>query len=462
LVRVYPEVNVERLLPDWSNAAPYARLVYSTGWGAGQRDDAILLFEEQADQLYWAGIFYVFESLKDAAYGAELAQLPSAPVDNLKNIAEAIEGKQYDAIKSLVTAPVLLGFYGSEASGLSPNTFIESLQRNYLEPGEVQVRFDVSVSRLMTEGLEALLPCDELLYSTGWGDEQEDDGILCLRNEQGALRWSGLLYVMAGLKETAYAELPSDDEAPEVEDMIFIPGGEFIMGSGASEVSQAQSDCLAAGPGCNTSQFEDEAPMRTVTLDGFYIDQTEVSLADFKTFVEATGYQSTSVAKGDPLQYTWLAFDQPERQDHPVRWMSWHDARAYCQWAGKRLPTEAEWEKAARGTDGLIYPWGNIWDDARVPHGDTASVDAFPAGASPYGVLGMAGGVWEWVADWYDPFYYQNGQLVNPTGPEDGRDKVLRGGAFGNEPWKLRATFRHFGGATGYSQDHGFRCARDE
>ncbi|MGD9099664.1 MAG: SUMF1/EgtB/PvdO family nonheme iron enzyme, partial [Anaerolineae bacterium] len=457
-----PEVNVEKLLPDWSSAAPYARLVYSTGWGEGQRDDAILLFEEQADKLYWAGLFYVFESLKKAAYGAETAQLPPPPVDNLKHIGDAIEGKEYETLESLVTDPVFLGFYGSEASGLAPNTFIEALQRNYLEPGEVRVHFDVNVTRLLTDHLELLSPCDELLYSTGWGEGQDDDGILCLKSEAGALRWGGMLYIMSSLKETVYTEAPSEDEAAEIEDMVHIPAGEFVMGSGASDVGKAQSDCMAAGPGCNTSQFEDEAPLRQVTLDAFYIDKTEVTLAAFKTFVETTGYQSTSVAKGDAVQYTWRAFDTPERQDHPVRWMSWHDARAYCQWAGKRLPTEAEWEKAARGSEGLIYPWGNVWDDTRVPHGDVAAVEAFPAGASPYGVLGMAGGVWEWVADWYDPFYYQYGPTVNPTGPEETRDKVLRGGAFGNEPWKLRTTYRHFGGATGYAHDHGFRCARDE
>ncbi len=95
-----------------------------------------------------------------------------------------------------------------------------------------------------------------------------------------------------------------------------------------------------------------------------------------------------------------------------------------------------------------------------MPHGDTAPVTAFPTGASPYGVLGMAGGVWEWVNDWYDRHYYQNGPMVSPPGPGETSDKVLRGGAFGNATWKQRTAHRHFGGATGYAQDHGFRCAR--
>lgn len=461
LVRAYPAVSVENLLPDWTSVAPYARFVYSTGWGEGQKDDAILLFEEQADALHWAGLFYIFEGLKKSAYGDQVAQLPPSPVQSLGAIADAIENKAYDRIASLVTAPVFLGFYASEASQLSPEAFIEALQRDYLEPGEVKVSFNVDVSRLLPDW-HVEPPCAELLYSTGWGEEQSDDAVLCLRDDSGSLRWGGMLYVFAPLKETAYAEPPSVDEEAEVlEGMVYIPAGPFLMGSSASDVGSVQAACLAGDAGCNVGQFEDETPQRQVTLKAFYIDQTEVTVAQFKAFVEATGYQTTSEAKGDPVQYTWRAFDTPERQQQPVRWMSWHDAYAYCQWADKRLPTEAEWEKAARGTEGWIYPWGNVWDDARVPKGDTAPVTAFSAGASPYGVLGMAGGVWEWVNDWYDPFYYRNGPTVDPTGPGQTRDKVLRGGAFDNASWKQRTAHRHFGGATGYSHDHGFRCAKD-
>jgi formylglycine-generating enzyme required for sulfatase activity len=463
LVRIFPEVSVEKLLPDWTSAAPYARFVYSTGWGESQEDDAILLFEEQAGALNWAGLFYIFQGLKKSAYGDRVAQLPSPPVQNVGAIADAIEGKAYEALRSLITDPLFFGFYGSEAGQLSPEAFVEALRRDYLEPGEGKLRFDVSVARLLPDW-NADPPCDELIYSTGWGEEQADDGILCLRGEAGALRWGGMLYISASLKETAYAEPPpaGDEEPQDVADMVFIPAGLFVMGSNAGEVQAVLAVCPATDPRCNTTQFEDETPQRQVTLDAFYIDKSEVTVADFKTFVEATGYQTTSEAKGDAVQYTWRAFDAPDRQNHPVRWMTWHDARAYCQWAGKRLPTEAEWEKAARGTEGLIYPWGDVWDDTRVPKGDTAPVDAFPDGASPYGVLGMAGGVWEWVRDWYDAAYYQYGPTFNPGGPEETRDKVLRGGAFNNAPWNHRAAHRHFGGAIGYAHDHGFRCARDE
>jgi formylglycine-generating enzyme required for sulfatase activity len=461
LVRVYPELSVDSLLPDWASGAPYARLVYSTGWGEGQKDDGILLFEEQAEELNWVGIFYIFDGLKGVAYGDRAAGLPGPPSQTLGRIGEAIEGKDYDALESLATTPVFLGFYASEASPLSPEAFVEALQRDYLEPGQVKVRFDVDVTRLLPDW-RVQSPCDDAVYSTGWGENQADDAILCLRDESGTPRIGGLLYVFEHLKEIAYAEQPpEEDAAGEVEGMIYVPAGPFIMGSSASDVGGVQAECQG-DPGCNYAQFEDETPQREVTLSAYYIDETEVTVAQFKEFVAATGYKTTSEAKGDPVQYTWRSFDTPDRQDHPVRWMSWHDARAYCQWAGKRLPTEAEWEKAARGTEAFKYPWGYAWDASRVPQGDTAPVAALPSGASPYGVLGMAGGVWEWVYDWYDRHYYQNGPTVDPTGPGETSDKVLRGGAFGNAAWKQRTVHRHFGGATGYAHDHGFRCAKGE
>jgi formylglycine-generating enzyme required for sulfatase activity len=462
LVRVYPQVGVDRLLPDWSSSAPYARLIYSTGWGQGQKDDAILLFEEQADVLHWAGIFYIFDGLKKTAYGERIGQLPPAPAESLKAVATAIESKTYDALQTLLADPVFFTFYDSDPSQLSREAFITGLREEYLEPGEVRVLLEVDVAQLLP-GWTVEPPCDDLVYSTGWGEQQVDDGILCLRNTADNLQWAGLLYVYAPLKETAYAEPPpeTDAQGAKIEGMVFVPPGPFIRGSSPAELSTAQSQCQQSSASCNIGQFEDEGPQHEITLKGYYIDETEVTVAAFKSFVAATGYKTTAEAKGDAIQYTWRAFDAPDRQDHPVRWMTWRDANAYCQWAGKRLPTEAEWEKAARGTDGRIYPWGNTWDDTRVPHGDTEPVTAHPNAASPYGALGMAGGVWEWVADWYDFYYYQSSPATDPTGPGQTSDKVLRGGGFANASWQHRAAHRHSGGIEGYAQDHGFRCARD-
>jgi sulfatase modifying factor 1 len=247
-------------------------------------------------------------------------------------------------------------------------------------------------------------------------------------------------------------------ETREEADMVYIPAGPFVRGTSDAQVGAWEANC---GGGCRPGEFRDEAPQRTIALKAFYIDRTEVTVAQWHEFADATGYRTTAEQKGDPVQFTWRAFDWPDRQNHPVRWLSWEDANAYCQWAGKRLPTEAEWEKAARGTDGRTWPWGNNWDDAYVPHGDTAPVDSYPNAASPYGVLGMAGNVWEWVADWYDAGYYSAAPDADPLGPPSSTDRVLRGGSFNNANWAMRTAHRHFGGPAGYSMDHGFRCATD-
>ena len=212
--------------------------------------------------------------------------------------------------------------------------------------------------------------------------------------------------------------------------MVYVPAGEFTMGSTDAEVDSALALCNEYRSDCKRSWFEDEQPVHTVYLDTFYIDKTEVTNDEFQRFVQATGYRTQAEKDGYGWAWNGREVEKIEgadwrhhqglhsgiegRMDHPVVQVSWNDAVAYCQWADKRLPTEAEWEKAARGTDRRTYPWGNTFDgsklnfcdkncssdgkDASVDDGyaDTAPVGSYPAGASPYRALDMAGNVWEW------------------------------------------------------------------
>jgi formylglycine-generating enzyme required for sulfatase activity len=226
-------------------------------------------------------------------------------------------------------------------------------------------------------------------------------------------------------------------------EMILIPAGEFQMGS-------TDTDKDAKG---------DQKPQRKVYLDAYYMYKTEVTVAQFRKFCHATGRKSM------PPKPDWGWIDT-----HPIVNVSWNDAVAYAKWAGVALPTEAQWEKAARGTDGRIYPWGNEWDKSKCANWsnsgegntimETHPVGSFPDGASPYGVMDMAGNVWEWCGDWYNADYYKNATVRNPHGPATGTVRVLRGGSWGNYGYDdCRGAFRN-GSYPGYDVgDVGFRCA---
>ncbi len=223
-------------------------------------------------------------------------------------------------------------------------------------------------------------------------------------------------------------------------DMVLIPAGPFIMGS---------------------DEESDERPPHRVYLDAFYIDRYPVTNAEYAKFVRDTGHPPPP--HWEPYGGTY----PPGKGNHPVAYVCWFDARDYATWAGKRLPTEAEWEKAARGTDGRRYPWGDRFDSDycntdESEYWDTTPVDAFsPFGDSPYGVADMAGNVWEWVADWYDRDYYQRSPARNPRGPETGRTKVLRGGAWDFGARQARCSARNHEYPGPRHGLIGFRCAAD-
>jgi serine/threonine-protein kinase len=227
--------------------------------------------------------------------------------------------------------------------------------------------------------------------------------------------------------------------------MVHVPAGHFFMGS-------SDSDASADG---------DEKPMHSVYLDDFWIDKFEVTNADFAQFVEATGYQTDAEKEGHSKNWREAA---EGKDNHPVVYVSWNDAVAYCEWVSKRLPTEAEWEKAARGTDDRIWPWGNGWDEDNVNSkdaglGHTRAVGSYPDGASPYGCMDMAGNAWEWVADWYQRDYYQAAPDRNPQGPNQGVSRVVRGGSFVLPQRLTRCTGRFEFIPWVRRDDLGFRCA---
>jgi formylglycine-generating enzyme required for sulfatase activity len=240
--------------------------------------------------------------------------------------------------------------------------------------------------------------------------------------------------------------------------MRLIPAGEFTMGSFAEA---ALAECQRYGSDCDRSWFEDEEPPHTVSLDSFYMDVYEVTNAFYADCVDAGQCQPPVETASDTRS---SYYGNPEYGHFPVIYVDWDMAQTYCQWRGARLPTEAEWEKAARGEDGRVYPWGNELDSAYLNYnqeiGDTVEAGNYEGGKSPYGLYDMAGNVWEWVADYYSHEYYQSSPLSNPPGPDSGQEHVLRGGSWYDAAYLVRTTVR-LQEPNPVDNNFGFRCARE-
>ncbi|MDA0335039.1 MAG: formylglycine-generating enzyme family protein [bacterium] len=267
----------------------------------------------------------------------------------------------------------------------------------------------------------------------------------------------------------------AEPSVPSGHDMIRVAAGDFSMGTDAGD--------------------SQEGPVHLVTLDAYWIDRYETTNRCFQRFVQSTGFQTLAEREGQSVIYLDGGYHTVEgaswwrpsgagseltgRLDHPVVQIAWDDADAYCRWAGKRLPTEAQWERAARGTDQRTYPWGESGSHTPVPmanagsencchesahdgYRNTAPVGSFPQGVSPTGALDMAGNVWEWTKDRYYGYFYADSPHNNPTGPASGDERVLRGGSWISYPFMLRTVYRgHHTPETRHNYS-GFRCVRDD
>lgn len=243
--------------------------------------------------------------------------------------------------------------------------------------------------------------------------------------------------------------------------LVYIPAGEFLMGCDPEHNNDLP--CL------KDNEPTDELPLHTVYLDAYLIQRTEVTNQQYANCVTAGSCSlPTDLSSYSRTDY----YGNPDYANYPVLFVNWYQADAYCRWAGGHLPTEAQWEKAARGSTPLAYPWGdsgpdcslaNSWDEAASQScaGDTTEAGSYPAGASPYGVLDLSGNVWEWVNDWYDFDYYEDAPLENPAGPLTGEYHVMRGGGWYCYWNDLRTGNRNLmHPATSY-YNLGFRCVVD-
>ncbi len=269
--------------------------------------------------------------------------------------------------------------------------------------------------------------------STGWHDETMPTG-MSKAPEENVYLW----YTGKGLKI----------------EMVYVPPGPFTMGS--------------------VDGGDDEKPKHTHAMaKGYYVGRYETTVAQFRRFVEATSYQTEAEKEGWAYVYrdgkwvneegrSWRSPGFGQRETHPVVCVSWNDAKGFCAWAGLALPTEAQWEKAARGTDGRKYPWGSEWDPARVNfcdrscpedfswksededdgHGYTAPVGSYARGVSPYGAHDMAGNVWEWCADWYKDDAYASYAKGSTAPPSSGSARVFRGGGWYSAARHVRSALR--------------------
>ena len=297
---------------------------------------------------------------------------------------------------------------------------------------------------------------------------------------------------VAGTSNTGQSAVSPTSQVAEILQLlrslaVSVPGGTFTMGTLPGEVVQAIEECRVRDGGtCEAAFAEDSYPAHAVTVGPFLMEASEVSFEQFVAFlnVRGPGFHLNGcdgfpcIQSKNESTDAVLTFDSANYSiggalaQHPAYGVTWYGAREYCETIGRRLPTEAEWERAARGDDGRIYPWGNAWDHALAktnrpldtPPG-SYPVASYPLGSTPTGIHDLAGNVAEWTSDWYSGTYYETqnaqGTVVNPTGPVTGLEKVLRGGSWNSVPFFSRSVHRQSLDPAGIQRWIGFRCAAD-
>jgi len=293
--------------------------------------------------------------------------------------------------------------------------------------------------------------------------------VLLLSCALAGVLWAGLAKAANPPGAAPAAELPkTKTNEKDGAEMCLIPAGEFLMGTSEEELAA----WLKAHPEYKREWFANQMPQHTVYLDAYYMYKTEVTVAQYRKFCEATG-------RAMPREPDWKWQDT-----HPIVNVTWDDAQAYATWAGASLPTEAQWEKAARGGDRRVFPWGDAWpppngagnfaDETCKASGKFPGwtfIDGYTDGyvytspvgsfvANPYGLHDLAGNVWEWCADWYGEEYYKNAPARNPAGPATGTARLVRGWSWDNgNPRYVRAAYRGiYHPAGGVDGVNGFRC----
>ena len=384
-------------------------------------------FAQALEILGWGGSSEELKKLLAARPQAQKTSPPPQPVEEIKK-KQPLEKKQKSSRRGLALALAVI-FLALVAAGL---IFLPDILKkaDQSPPAAVSVEITPTTAELPNE-----TPAEVLQPET-----QEPAAEAELTSE--------------ATEEAVPTEEPSATPQPsagsvrtaETDGMqlVYIPAGEFLMGS--------------------NDRNADESPQHSVYLDAYWIDRTEVTNAMYAACVQA-GACVTPVSSASSTRSSY--FNNPDYGNYPVIFINWDQAAAYCEWAGRRLPSEAEWEKAARGEDGNICPWGNsapannLLNYAGVV-ADTSPVGSYPDGASPFGLLDMSGNVWEWTADWYGHDYYQDSPFENPGGPEEGSKRVLKGGSWYYDTNYIRSAFRFSSDIITRLNDVGFRCAVSE